>query len=70
MDAVDAWCVAINFQRPLLIYTFRSATGFELVLFGFVLYKGVRSYTVKAPFPERPTLVEVLIGDNILYFLG
>ena len=50
--------------------TFPSATGFEMVLCGFVLYKGCRSYAIKAPFHERPTLVEVLIGDNILYFLG
>ncbi|KAJ2926629.1 hypothetical protein H1R20_g10467, partial [Candolleomyces eurysporus] len=46
------------------------ATGFEMVLCAFVLYKGLRSVSVKIPFHERPTLVEVLIGDNILYFVG
>ncbi|RXW17006.1 hypothetical protein EST38_g8848 [Candolleomyces aberdarensis] len=43
---------------------------FEIVLFGFALYKSARSLTINTPLQDRPSLTAVLLGDNILYFLG
>ncbi|KAJ2936790.1 hypothetical protein H1R20_g309, partial [Candolleomyces eurysporus] len=43
---------------------------FEFVLFGFALYKSVRSLAIKTPLQDRPSLTAILVGDNILYFFG
>ncbi|KAJ2936795.1 hypothetical protein H1R20_g311, partial [Candolleomyces eurysporus] len=43
---------------------------FEIVLFCFALYKSARSVTINTPLQDRPSLTTVLLGDNILYFLG
>ncbi|KAJ2920009.1 hypothetical protein MD484_g463, partial [Candolleomyces efflorescens] len=46
------------------------AMAFEIVLFGFALYRSARSLTIKTPLQGRPSLTAILLGDNILYFLG
>ncbi|RXW25554.1 hypothetical protein EST38_g371 [Candolleomyces aberdarensis] len=46
------------------------ATAFELVLFGFVLYKSSRSVAHKIRLKQGVSLTQVLISDNIIYFFG
>ncbi|KAJ2936786.1 hypothetical protein H1R20_g306, partial [Candolleomyces eurysporus] len=43
---------------------------FEIVLFGFALYKSARSLTIRMPLQDRPSLTAILLEDNILYFFG
>ncbi|KAF5342606.1 hypothetical protein D9611_001401 [Ephemerocybe angulata] len=61
-------CPAINGGLGWALWL--PATGFELLLFAFAVYKSIRSLTFKAKLQEKWTLMGVLIGDNILYFVG
>ena len=46
------------------------ATIFEFNLFCLALYKSISSVAAKLKIGDRPTLIKVLVQDNILYFLG
>ncbi|RXW17008.1 hypothetical protein EST38_g8847 [Candolleomyces aberdarensis] len=61
-------CPAINGGIQWSLWV--PAMIFEFVLFGFALYKSVRSLAIKTPLQDRPSLTAILVGDNILYFFG
>jgi len=46
------------------------ATVYEFILFGFALYKAVNSRTARINVNHRPSLMAVLLQENILYFLA
>ncbi|KAF5342153.1 hypothetical protein D9611_001400 [Ephemerocybe angulata] len=46
------------------------ATSFELVIFGFVLYKSTRSLTFTLRLKKRWSLMDIIIQDNMLYYIG
>jgi len=45
------------------------ATVYEFILFGFALYKAITSSAARIKFDDRPSLISVLLQENILYFL-
>jgi hypothetical protein len=47
-----------------------TATVFEVILLGFVVYKSIGALSMRAHLKVRASLNEVLLGDNILYFFG
>jgi hypothetical protein len=47
-----------------------EAMAFEIVMFSFALYRSARSLTINTPLQDRRSLTAILLGDNILYFLG
>ncbi|RXW17002.1 hypothetical protein EST38_g8845 [Candolleomyces aberdarensis] len=61
-------CPAINGGIQWSLWV--PAMLFEIVLFGFALYKSARSLTVRMPLQDRPSLTTILLEDNILYFFG
>jgi len=44
-------------------------TVFEFILFMFVIYKGIKSFSARIRLNERVSLIAVLIQENTLYFL-
>jgi len=46
------------------------ATLFEINLFGFALYKSIRSISVRRKLNKRVPLIYLLLQDNIMYFFG
>jgi hypothetical protein len=46
------------------------ATVFEVNLFGFALYKSVRSLSLRRKLNKRLPLIHLLLQDNIMYFFG
>ncbi|KAF9479986.1 hypothetical protein BDN70DRAFT_654957 [Pholiota conissans] len=46
------------------------ATVFELTLFGFALYKGIMSNTIRIKIGNRLSLGAVIISENVIYFFS
>jgi len=46
------------------------ATLFEINLFGFALYKSIRSFSARRKLNKRVPLIYLLLQDNIMYFFG
>ncbi|TEB27121.1 hypothetical protein FA13DRAFT_1712884 [Coprinellus micaceus] len=61
-------CPAINGGTGWALWL--PASGFEFILFAFVVYKSVRSLALKIRIGDRKSLGAILIADNIYYFLG
>lgn len=59
-------------ERPrlILIILIISATAYEGVLFGFALYKTLKSTAVRARKGSKISLYELLLRDNLFYFFG
>jgi hypothetical protein len=61
-------CPAINGGIGWALWL--PASIYETILFAFVVYKSSRSLTLKVRLGERWSLGAILVGDNMLYFLG
>lgn len=61
-------CPAINGGVAWSLWL--PATVYEIILFGFAVYKSTRSLTLKVQLGERWSLGAIMVGDNMLYFLG
>ncbi|TEB21211.1 hypothetical protein FA13DRAFT_146164 [Coprinellus micaceus] len=61
-------CPAINGGTGWALWL--PASGFEFILFAFVVYKSVRSLALKIRIGDRKSLGAILIADNMYYFLG
>ncbi|KAF9483245.1 hypothetical protein BDN70DRAFT_342950 [Pholiota conissans] len=46
------------------------ATGFEVILFGFAIAKCFISSSARTKLNERPSLIAILLRENILYFFA
>lgn len=49
---------------------FSIATAFEGILFGWALYKTLRSSVIRWSSGARISLYEVILRDNLIYFFG
>lgn len=70
MGSVDPRCVVNPGILCTALTIVDTATVFEVILLGFVVYKSVGALSMRAHLKVRASLNEVLLGDNILYFFG
>lgn len=70
MGTVAPWYdLAYTVQKGFLtVFNHMTATAFEIILFGFVIYKAITSSSERKLLKRKVLLADVMIHENVLYF--